>query len=148
MSGLLDKLDSLERERRAKSSNTPDDSDEYTDTLTPPPQPHEEMLYGLVGDVARAAAEGTEVNPVAAALAFLTFLGANTGRDVYFPVGNTWHHPRVYGLHIGRSGRGGKGDAQGLVHRIRRRIEEVHAGTLGQTHTGGLSTRAWRCCSR
>lgn len=118
-----------------------DGSDELHDTLSPPPKPHEAMLYGLVGDVARAAAEGTEVNPIAAAAAFLSFLGANAGRDAYLPIGNTWHHPRAFILHIGRSGRGGKGDAQGLVHRIRRRVEEVYSGTLGHTHTGGLSTR-------
>lgn len=115
---------------------------EIIDTLTPPPKPREEMLYGLAGDVAKAAASGTEVNPVASAAAFLSFLGANVGRDIYLPIGNTWHHPRAFILHIGRSGRGGKGDSQGLIHRIRRRVEEVYAGTLGQTHTrGAIDTR-------
>jgi hypothetical protein len=99
------------------------------------------MFYGLVGDVARAAAEGTEVNPVSAAAALMSFLSTNVGRDVYLPVGNVWHHARLFTCHVGRSGRGGKGDAVGLVNRIRRRVEEVYAGTLGQSHTGGLSTR-------
>ncbi len=106
-----------------------------------PPKPNEAMLYGLVGDVGRAAALDTEVNPIAAAAAFLGFLGANVGRDVFLKVGDAWHHPRLFVLHVGRSGRGRKGDSIALVHRIRRRLDEVYAGTLGQTHTGGLSTR-------
>ncbi|MBS1212045.1 MAG: hypothetical protein H6R26_661 [Proteobacteria bacterium] len=111
------------------------------DTNTPPPKPDAAMLFGLVGDVARAAAKDSEVNPVAAALNFLSFLGSQIGRDVYLQVGNTYHHPNLFTLQAGRSGRGRKGDSIALIHRIRRRIDEVFAGTLGQTHTGGLSTR-------
>lgn len=110
-------------------------------TVTTPPKPDPAMFYGLVGDVANAAAKGTEVNPVSAAANFMSFLSANLGRDVYLSVGNTWHHCRVFTCHTGRTGRGGKGDAMSLNHRIRRRLEEVNAGLLGQTHTGGLSTR-------
>ncbi|MGZ8216901.1 DUF3987 domain-containing protein [Methylomagnum sp.] len=104
------------------------------------------MFYGLVGDVARAAAKDTEVNPVAAGTAFLSYLGANMGRDVYLPVGNTFHHPRLFTLHIGRSGRGRKGDALSLPNRVRARIEEVHSLTPGQYHSGGLSTREGLAC--
>jgi hypothetical protein len=111
------------------------------DTITPPPKPDERMFYGLVGDVALAAAEGTEVNPVAAGLGFLSYLGAMAGRDVYMRVGNTWHHPRLFTLQVGRSGRGRKGDSISLTHRIRRRVDEVFAGAAGQAHTGGLSSR-------
>lgn len=111
------------------------------DTNVPPPKPDSAMLYGLAGDVARISAAGTEVNPVAAAACFLSFLGANVGRDLYLPVGNTWHHARAFTLHVGRTGRGRKGDSMSLVNRIRRRMEEVHKGTLGQSHHGGLSTR-------
>jgi hypothetical protein len=110
-------------------------------TITTPPKSDPAMFYGLAGDVARTAAAGTEVNPVSAAAAFLSFLSANVGRDVYLPIGNVWHHPRLFTNHVGRSGRGGKGDSVGLVNRIRRRMEEVYGGLLGQSHTGGLSTR-------
>jgi hypothetical protein len=34
------------------------------------------------------------------------------------PIGNTRHHARLFCLHIGRSGRGRKGDAVSLVLRI------------------------------
>ena len=53
----------------------------------------------------------------------------------------TYHHLRVFTLHVGRSGRGRKGDAMSLTKRLKSRLEEAWAGTLGQTHEGGLSTR-------
>jgi hypothetical protein len=116
------------------------------DLNVPPPRVTEAMFYGLVGDVARAAAKDTEVNPVAAAIAFLSFLGANVGRDVYLAIGNTWHRPVLFTMHMGRSGRGRKGDAIRLVCRIADWIETHYAGNVGQRHSGGLSTReglAW-----
>ncbi|MFO1418518.1 MAG: hypothetical protein U1E83_07585 [Methylotetracoccus sp.] len=78
------------------------------------PAPHADLtsdpdlFLGLVGDVARATSHGTDVPPVAVAAGFLSFLGANVGRDVYFPIGDAHHHPRLYILHIGRSGRGAR----------------------------------------
>src|SRR5205807_2215075 len=63
---------------------------------------------------------------------------ANIGRDVYLPVGNTWHHARLSTVHVGRSGRGRKNEALSLVHRIEHEIDPL---LLGQTHYGGLSTR-------
>lgn len=117
------------------------DEIELTDPNIPPPKPDPVMFYGLVGDVGRIAATDTEVNPVAASVAFLSFLGANVGRDVYLPVGNTYHHARLFTLHVGRSGRGRKGDAKSLVERIQRRLNEVYSGVLGGYHGGGLSSR-------
>jgi len=111
------------------------------DTVIAPPQPSLMMFYGLVGDVAKVAATGTEINPVAAAMVYLSFLGANVGRDTFLLINNTYHHPRLFTMHIGRSGRGGKGDSQQLTQRIRRRIEERDSSALGKTHSGGLSSR-------
>ena len=118
MSALLDKLDAMEGRRDQQSASA-------IDTNTPPPKPDDAMLYGLVGDVARAAAKDTEVNPIAAAMNYLSFLGAHVGRDVHLQVGNTWHHANIFTLQVGRSGRGRKGDSIALVHRIRRRMEEA-----------------------
>ena len=111
------------------------------DPNTPPPVATDTMFYGIVGEVGRAAAQDTEVNPVAAAGAFLSYLSAQVGRDVYMAVGNTFHHTRLFTCHVGRSGRGRKGDAVSLTHRIRSRIEQVHCLRHGHYHGGGLSTR-------
>lgn len=105
------------------------------------PIPNPDMLYGLAGEVGRIAAGTTEVNEYAVAADFLAFLSAMVGRDVYLPVGNTWHHALLFAVHVGRSGCGRKGDALSIVHRIRHAISEADETLLGQTHIGGLSTR-------
>jgi hypothetical protein len=116
--------------------------DEFVeDAVIAPPQPTIGMFYGLVGNVARVAADGTEINPVAAGLVFLSFLGANVGGDSFYRIGNKIHHPLLFTLHIGRSGRGRKGDSQQIVHRIRQCIQERDSALLGNFHSTGLSSR-------
>lgn len=110
-----------------------------------PPTPTEPMLYGFVGEVGRDAAETTEANPYAVAMDTLIMLSGEFGRDVFLSVGNTFHHPRLFALHVGRSGRGRKGDALSLPMRIRNKAralnENLNSDLFGQTHTGGLSSR-------
>lgn len=114
-----------------------DDSD--VPTLSPP-SATPEMFYGLAGEVGTAAAQGTEVNPVAAMGYYMTMLSAAVGRDLYLSVGNTFHHCRLFACHVGRTSRGRKGDAQGAGKRIRSDIENV-LEELGHHHSGGLSSR-------
>lgn len=134
------------REHQPEPDNAPDDEPEARHVNQP--RPSEAMLYGLAGDVGKTAAATTEANPYAVCMGFMSFLSGMAGRDIYLPVGNTRHHPRLFTLHVGRSSRGRKGDALSLVHRIRHAIDkrESEHGTiggslLGQVHTGGLSSR-------
>jgi hypothetical protein len=116
---------------------------EVDDTDAPtlcPPSATPEMFYGLIGEIGRAAAKGTEVNPVAAMGYCMTMLSAAIGRDVYLSVGNTFHHCRLFMVHVGRTSRGRKGDAQGAGRRIRSAIDNVFE-ELGHHHSGGLSSR-------
>jgi hypothetical protein len=105
------------------------------------PIPSGDCLYGLVGDVARVGGETTEANPFAIGLNMLAYLGCCVGRGPYLPVGNTYHHPRLFTMHVGRSGRGRKGDAVSLVHRIDKALRRVYPNLAPQVHRGGLSTR-------
>jgi hypothetical protein len=105
------------------------------------PAPDPVCLYGLIGEVARAGSENTEANPYAIALNFLAYLCAAIGRGAYTYVGNTRHHARLFTLHVGRSGRGRKGDAASLVHRIDMAVRAAGECTAPQVHSGGLSTR-------
>lgn len=105
------------------------------------PHPHRSCLYGLVGEVACAGGEGTETNPYAIAANFMAYLSCAIGRGVYLPIGNTWHHPRLFCLHIGRSGRGRKGDAVQLVLRIDQGLRDLDYRLAPQIHRGGLSSR-------
>ena len=60
---------------------------------------------------------------------------------MYLPIGNTRHHARLFCLHIGRSGRGRKGDAVSLVLRIDAALRIIDDAFAPQVHRGGLSTR-------
>ena len=105
------------------------------------PRPEPACLYGLVGDVARAGGDTTEANPYAVAANFIAFMGCAVGRGPYMPIGNTWHHARMFMLHVGRSGRGRKGDAVSLVSRIERALRALSPAGTPQVHRGGLSSR-------
>ena len=118
-------------------------AEDATDQITPPPVPDADaMLFGIIGEIARAGSDGKEVHPVAVAAACLSWLSAEIGPDIYLPIGDTRHHVNLFTLHIGRSARGGKGESLGLVRRIRSAItgdREDHP--CGQVHNGGLSSR-------
>ena len=105
------------------------------------PQPDPACLYGLIRDVARAGSEGTETNPYAIAANFMGYLACAIGRNPYLPIGNTWHHARLFVLHIGRSGRGRKGDALSLLFRIDQALRALSVTHAPQIHRGGLSSR-------
>jgi hypothetical protein len=132
-----------ERSQAANSEgadHTPDHENEV-DTHRNPPQADLACLYGIVGDVAHAGSDSTEANPYAIAANFIAYLSCAIGRGPYLPVGNTWHHARLFILHIGRSGRGRKGDAVSLVTRLDRAIRQLNERAAPQIHRGGLSSR-------
>jgi putative DNA primase/helicase len=124
-----------------KGGNQETDGDFACLTPRTVPEPDPACLYGLVGDVARAGSDGTETNPYAIAANFMAYLSCAVGRTAYLPIGNTWHHARLFFLHIGRSGRGRKGDALSLVLRIDESLRERKGRQAPQVHRGGLSTR-------
>jgi len=106
-----------------------------------PPIPDPACLYGLVGEVAMEGSDGAETNPYAIAGNFMTYFSCAVGRAPFLPVGNTCHHPRLFFLHVGRSGRGRKGDAIALVMRIDEAVRSFEVALAPQIHRGGLSSR-------
>lgn len=116
-------------------------SDGGLDATRPAPIPDPACLYGLVGKVAREGSEGTETNPIAIAGNFISYLSCAIGRMPYLAVGNTSHHARLFFLHVGRSGRGRKGDAVSLATRIDEVVRARRPELAPQIHRGGLSTR-------
>jgi len=105
------------------------------------PEADAACLYGLIGEVARAGSEDTETNAVAIAANFMAYLSCAIGRGAYLPIGNTRHHARLFCLHIGRSGRGRKGDAVWLALRIDQAMRVMNEAFTPQIHRGGLSSR-------
>jgi hypothetical protein len=124
-------------------SNSANDQseDDSPDTHRNAPQPDPICLYGLIGDVARAGSDGTEANPYAIAANFMAYMSCAIGRGPYLPIGNTWHHTRIFVLHIGRSGRGRKGDAVSLVSRLDKALSQLREPAAPPIHRGGLSSR-------
>lgn len=130
-----------------ESANFAQEADEW-DALALAPKEHPAMFYGPLGRLGQQAAQGTEVNPVAAMAGAMTWLSACMGRNTYIVIGDDRHHLRLYTLHIGRSSRGGKGMALGLLKRIQKAISALPDGQTLQPHmhSGGLSSReglAW-----
>jgi hypothetical protein len=115
--------------------------DDTIDNHRNAPSPSADCLYGLIGEIALAGGGTTEANPHAVAANAIAYLSCAVGRGPYMPIGNTWHHSRVYTLHIGRSGEGRKGDAVSLVKRIAHRVKEMDEHAAPQIHAGGLSSR-------
>lgn len=124
--------------------------DPDTDWLSEPPKATAAMFYGLVGDIAKAGAKGREVSPVSVALAFISYLSAQVGRDLYIPIGDARHPLHLFSLHVGRTAMGGKGESVAITTRIDAVIradqvvvedQNLSVFLLGQVHTGGLSTR-------
>lgn len=105
------------------------------------PRPDKAALYGLVGDIALAGAENSEANPYAIALNVLAYLGVALGRSVFLQVGDTYHHPRLFTLHVGRSSVARKGDATSLLFRIDEAMRKKFPYLAPQIHRGGLSSR-------
>jgi len=129
---------------RAFAKPTPMDDPSHgtqSDTHRNAPQPNPICLYGLMGDVARAGSEDTEANPYAIAANFMTYMACAIGRGPFLQIGNTWHHTRLFLLHIGRSGRGRKGDAVSLIHRIDKAVRGLRETAAPPIHSGGLSSR-------
>lgn len=107
----------------------------------PVPKPEPACFYGLVGDVAKEGSEAAETNPIAIAGNFIAYLSCTIGRGPFLTVGNSVHHSRIFFLHVGRSGRGRKGDALSLVMRINDAVRLRGSGLAPQVHRGGLSSR-------
>ena len=122
------------------SSATLITSDE-TDIHRNAPIPDLACLYGLVGEVAKAGSKGNESNPFAIAMNFIAYLSCAIGRGSFLQIGNTEHHSRIFSLHVGRSGRGRKGDSLALVIKIDEFIRAQNPLLCPQIHRGGLSSR-------
>ena len=129
-----------------KSRRAERDDGEEPDNHRNAPNADPACLYGLIGDIARAGSDTTEANPFAVALNALAYLGCCLGRGPYLAVGNTYHHARLFTMHIGRSGCGRKGDAVSLLHRLDMALRRLAPDLAPQVHRGGLSSREGLAC--
>jgi len=145
-------LENFTSEPAGPANDEPEDEGEEIEAHRNAPRGTPAMLYGIFGEIGRAAADGTEANPYAACMNAMVFFSACVGREVYLPIGDEFHHARLFALHIGRSSVGRKGTAAALLGHVVDEIdrkERVDAGgflhtdsrLLPKSHTGGLSSR-------
>ncbi len=131
-------------ENSLKNPQANQNAQEEEDYLTNPPKLAEVGLFGLIGEIAHKGTEGKEPDPASVALAAIIRLSALVGRDLYIAVGDTRHTLNLYGLHIGRSAIGAKGESFSLVNRIMEKLASDKPNgknITAQSHTSGLSSR-------
>ncbi len=117
-----------------------DSSSDKTLATRPNMESLELFPSGLIRDFVIASTRNSEATPAGVAVGLLMLIMANAGRSLYFPYGNIPQYPILFALHVARSGKG-KGVSLGSVKAVEREIRANYPGLLGQTHSGGLSTR-------
>ncbi|MBX9878851.1 MAG: DUF3987 domain-containing protein [Candidatus Obscuribacterales bacterium] len=100
----------------------------------------DKALYGLAGNIVRAATENSEADPAAILLTALTHSGAAFGSQARIRVGETNHPPRLMSALVGASSRARKGTSADPIRRIFERAETIHALPPLQVSHGPLSS--------
>jgi hypothetical protein len=98
-----------------------------------PAQPGPAAYHGLIGEIVRKLEPETEADPVAILTQLLVAFGTAVGRDAYFEIGATRHHPHEFLLLVGESSRARKGTAWDHVRRL---ICEADPTLSGRILTG------------
>jgi hypothetical protein len=109
--------------------------------LPPPPAdwpaPPEQVAYhGLPGQIVTRIAPHTEADPAAILVQLLICCGALIGRDAYFQVEATQHHPNEFVVLIGDSAKARKGSSFDHVARLLAQSDPAFTSRL----TTGLSS--------
>jgi hypothetical protein len=109
--------------------------------LPPPPAdwpapPDPAAYHGLPGQVVAKIAPHTEADPAAILTQLLVCCGALIGRDAYFQVEATHHHPNEFVVLIGDSAKARKGSSFDHVARLLNHADPAFAARL----TTGLSS--------
>ncbi len=101
---------------------------------SPWPVLKDEALYGLAGDIVRAADPHTEADPVAVLVNFLAAFGNVVGRGAHIRVGPDRHFLKLYLGLVGETSKGRKGTSWGPVRELMSEADEAWA--LGRVLNG------------
>jgi hypothetical protein len=83
-----------------------------------PAPPGHAAYHGLLGEIVRALEPETEADPVAILAQLLVAFGTAVGRDAYFEIEATRHHPHEFLLLAGESSRARKGTSWDHARRL------------------------------
>jgi Protein of unknown function (DUF3987) len=93
-------------------------------------------LVGLAGDIVRVVDPYTEADPVAVLVQVLTGFGNMVGPGPHFCVEFTQHPPRLFGVLVGDTSKGRKGQSWSTPKRLLSTVDELWKGRI----TSGLSS--------
>lgn len=106
------------------------------------PTPMGEAAYhGVAGELIRQTEPHTEADPAALLVQFLIGFGNLVGRNAHCMVGAARHYPNLFGVLVGQSAKGRKGDAWTAIRFVLAAIDEHWAGnriTSGMSSGEGL----------
>jgi hypothetical protein len=84
-------------------------------------------LYGLAGDIVREVGPLSEADPVAILVNILAAFGNMVGRDPGFTVESTRHHLNMFGVLVGATAGGRKGQSWSTPRRLAEMVDEEWA---------------------
>jgi hypothetical protein len=101
------------------------------------PEPTNETLHGLAGNVVTRIAPNTEADRVALLLQFLVSFGNAVGRKPYFLIEGTKHYPNLFVVLAGQTAKARKGTS---ADRIRQLFEVADSECVQNCVRGGISS--------
>lgn len=79
---------------------------------------HSDAKYGLAWDIAKAATENSEADPVAVLMSALTYAATYFGRETCINISDNDHHARLFTLIVGATSAARKGTSAACVKKI------------------------------
>ena len=93
-----------------------------------PAAPSEAAFHGAAGEFVIRTEPHTEADPMALLIQFLIAFGVAAGRDAYWPIEASRHHPNEFAVLVGPSSKGRKGSAWDHVEAVLARADPAFAG--------------------
>ena len=102
-----------------------------------PAPPDQTAYHGLPGQIVTRIAPHTEADPAAILVQFLVCCGALIGRDAYFQVEATRHHPNEFVVLVGDSAKARKGSSFDHVARLLAQADPAFTSRLSTGLSSG-----------
>ena len=83
-----------------------------------PAKPAPAAYHGLIGEIVRVLEPETEADPIAILAQLMVAFGTSVGRDAYFEIEATRHHPHEFLLIVGDTARARKGTSWDHARRL------------------------------
>lgn len=86
---------------------------------------HPDAKHGLAWEIAEAATENSEADPVAVLMTALTYAATYFGRETCTDIGDDPHHARLFTLIVGATSNARKGTSAACVNKISKRVNQL-----------------------